>query len=56
VERDAGRREEDDRNSEDQDTQDARAGRFEALGVFGIGCPDLPVEKEDNPDDGKKDS
>src|SRR5208283_3168979 len=52
--RDASCREEDDRDQEDEDTQDARGSRLEALGGFGIGGLDLPVEKKENPDRGKE--
>jgi hypothetical protein len=43
-----------DRDQENEDAQDARGSRLEALGGFGIGGFDLPVEKKENPDHGKE--
>ena len=54
VQRDVSWREEDDRDHEDEDTQDSRGSRLEALSGFGIGGLDLPVEKKENPDHGKE--
>ena len=44
--RDASCREEDDRDQENEDAQDARGSRLEALGGFGIGGFDLPIKKK----------
>jgi hypothetical protein len=52
--RDASCREQGDRDQEDKGAQDARASRLEALGGFGIGGFDLPLEKKENPDHGKE--
>jgi hypothetical protein len=54
--RDASCREEDDRDQENEGAQDARSSRLEALGGFGIGGFDLPVEKKAIQSTGKKDS
>ena len=54
--RDASCREDDDRDQEDEDTQDARGSRLEALGRFGIDGFDLPVGKKKTQTTGKKDS
>jgi hypothetical protein len=37
------------RDQENEDAQDAGGSRLEALGGFGIGGFDLPVEKKENP-------
>src|SRR5271170_43716 len=52
--RDASCREEDDRDQENEHAQDAGGSRLEALGGFGIGGFDLPVEKKENPDHRKE--
>jgi len=39
---------------ENEDAQDARSIRLEALGGFGIGGFDLSVEKKGDPEDGKR--
>src|SRR3984957_11074569 len=49
---DASCQEEDDRDQENEDAQDARGGRLEALGGFGIGGFDLPVDKKGDPEHG----
>src|SRR5580698_709788 len=54
--RDAGYREEDNRDQENEDTQDARGSRLEALRGFGIGGFDLPIDKKEDPDHGKEKS
>lgn len=52
--RDASCREENDRDQENEDAQDARGSRLEALGGFGISGFDPPVDKEGDPDHGKE--
>jgi hypothetical protein len=52
--RDASCREEDDHDQEGEGSQDARRGRLEALGGFGIDGLDLPIEKKGDPHHGKE--
>ncbi|SPE26333.1 hypothetical protein SBA5_540091 [Candidatus Sulfotelmatomonas gaucii] len=52
--RDVNWQEENHRDQENEEAQDARGSRLEALGGFGIGGSDLPVDKKDNPDNGKE--
>jgi hypothetical protein len=42
------------RKMKDEDTQNAGGSRLEALGGFGIGGFDLPVEKKENPEHGEE--
>jgi hypothetical protein len=54
--RDASQGEEDDGDEKNEEAQDARGKRLEALGGFGIEGFDLPVEKKGKPDYGKEQS